>query len=98
MHYYKEETISVNDQSNQGYGKACPTPKYIATEIALSTMTLSSSHLSLASLLTQARDKYGSGVTIQNVHWDLLDGVRVSATYDVITCVEAQGGIMPVRK
>ncbi len=95
-YHYKEVNIGT-DQPEQGYGKACPTPKYVATEYAYSTMAYSSSHLSVAQLLAQAKDKHGNNVTIQNIHWDLVNGIRISATYDVITCIEEEG-ITPVKK
>ena len=99
--HYNETSIAM-DQPQAGYGVACPTPKYIATESAYSSRTFSASHLSVAELLVQAKEKYGSNVTIQNIHWDLLNGIRVSATYDVITCIEVQKtevqGIVPVKK
>lgn len=42
-----------------------------------------------------AKKNYGQNVTIQNIHWDTVDGKRVAATFDVVNCYE---GIVPVRK
>lgn len=101
-----ENYIGTN-QPEQGYGKACPNPTYIATETAYASYSESntndyakkivsvSSNLWVANLLLLAKKNYGQNVTIQNIHWDTVDGKRVAATFDVVNCME---GIVPVRK
>ena len=44
--------------------------------------------MTLATLLNDAKVKYGNDVTIQNVRWDLLTDkvTKVSVVYDVIKC------------
>ncbi|MEI7580053.1 MAG: hypothetical protein WCJ58_08565 [bacterium] len=70
-----------------GYASACPDPIYIAT-VSKTAGTHDQKSLTLATLLNDAKVKYGNDVTIQNVRWDLLTDkvTKVSVVYDVIKC------------
>jgi hypothetical protein len=80
---------SVLVLNDANYGAACPNPIYIATMSRTAT-NYNQEALTLASMLDEARTKYGSDVTIQNIRWDVATSngkpTKVSAIYDVIKC------------
>jgi hypothetical protein len=85
-------------QYDKENGTACPSPVYVGTmgKIVSSSTTLGSNgkpiteynqeSLTLYQLLSDARQKYGADVTIQNVRWDMRNKTRISVIYDVIKC------------
>ena len=61
----------------------CLTPEYVATDYIIRSAENS---LTLANILLVAKKNHGFNVSIQNVHWDLCNGRRVSAVYHVVRC------------
>lgn len=85
-------------QYDKQNGIACYSPVYVGAmgKIVSSSTTPGSygkpiteynqESLTLYQLLSDARQKYGADVTIQNVRWDIKNKTRISAIYDVINC------------
>ena len=84
----KLRSVETHTES-QAYGKACESPKYVATvarEADNAGAAYLSTSLRLSVLLKEAQAKYGDDVTIENVRWDLQNGKRRSVVYDVVRC------------
>jgi len=75
--------LSVNTFTpNTGY--ACNNPIFVRTMTKVSSnMGLD---LSLCQLTKDAQNMSGTEASIQNVHWDIRNGIRVSVIYDVVIC------------
>jgi len=92
--YYTVATF----QPDQNNGSNCPNPIYIATmsksaEVMVKTSdgysipSFNQQRLTLVSLLSDARVKYGEEVTIHNIRWDIKNKKKKTGViYDVIKC------------
>jgi hypothetical protein len=63
---------------------ACKNPEFIITVAKKSSNE--GMDLTLYELTKEAQKNMGNDVSIQNVHWDVIGGVKVSVIYDVIRC------------
>lgn len=63
---------------------ACKSPIFVKT--AYKASAEGGLDLTIYQLTRDAQNNFGSDVSIQNVNWDVKQGVRISVTYDIIRC------------
>lgn len=69
----------------------CPKPQFVSQEYfppvyLVAEGNFSQQSLTLAEILKFTKSKKGDDISIQNLKWDIRNGKRISAIYDVVKC------------
>lgn len=64
----------------------CPNPEFVSAEFVSVAAAAEQENLTLAVLLKTAKERQGYDVSIQNIQWDIKNGKRISAIFDVVRC------------
>jgi hypothetical protein len=69
----------------------CPKPQFVSQEYfppvyLVAEGNFSQQSLTLAEILKFTKSKKGDDISIQNLKWDIRNGKRISAVYDVVKC------------
>jgi hypothetical protein len=78
-------------QSMEACGCNCTNPKFLSQEYfppmyLVAEGNFSQQSLTLAEILKFTKAKKGDDISIQNLKWDIKNGKRISAVYDLVKC------------